>query len=59
MFSVTYVRVQMCTDVFTQFFNVQYINSEARGGAVVEALRYKPEGHGIDARGWHWNFLFT
>jgi hypothetical protein len=22
----------------------------ARGGAVVEALRYKPEGHGIDSR---------
>jgi hypothetical protein len=23
--------------------------SEARGGAVVEALRYKPEGRGLDS----------
>jgi hypothetical protein len=23
----------------------------ARGGAVVEALRYKPEGHGVDSGG--------
>jgi hypothetical protein len=28
----------------------------ARGGAVVEALRYKPEGRGIDSRWCHWNF---
>jgi hypothetical protein len=27
-----------------------------RGGAVVEALRYKPEGRGIDSRWCHWNF---
>jgi hypothetical protein len=26
------------------------------GGAVVEALRYKPEGRGIDSRLCHWNF---
>jgi hypothetical protein len=31
----------------------------ARGGAVVEALRYKPEGRGIDSRWCHWNFSFT
>jgi hypothetical protein len=30
--------------------------SGARGGAVVEALRYKPEGRGIDSRWCHWNF---
>jgi hypothetical protein len=30
-----------------------------RGGAVVEALRYKPEGRGIDFRWCHWNFSFT
>jgi hypothetical protein len=29
---------------------------ETRGGAVVEALRYKPEGRGIDSRCCHWNF---
>jgi hypothetical protein len=28
----------------------------ARGGAVVEALHYKPEGRGIDSRWCHWNF---
>jgi hypothetical protein len=31
----------------------------ARCGAVVEALRYKPEGRGIDSRWCHWNFLLT
>jgi hypothetical protein len=30
---------------------------KARGGAVVEALRYNPEGRGIDSRWCHWNFL--
>jgi hypothetical protein len=30
--------------------------SGARGGAVVEALRYKPEGRGIEARWCNWNF---
>jgi hypothetical protein len=29
------------------------------GGAVVEALRYKPEGRGIDFRWRHWNFSLT
>jgi hypothetical protein len=28
----------------------------ARGGAVIEALRYKPKGRGIDSRWCHWNF---
>jgi hypothetical protein len=31
----------------------------ARGGAVVEALRYKPEGRGIDSRWCHWYFSLT
>jgi hypothetical protein len=31
----------------------------ARGGAVVEALRYKPEGRGFDSRWCHWSFSFT
>jgi hypothetical protein len=30
-----------------------------RGGAVDEALRYKPEGRGIDSRWCHWNFSLT
>jgi hypothetical protein len=31
----------------------------ARDGAVVEALRYKPKGRGIDSRWCHWNFSLT
>jgi hypothetical protein len=31
----------------------------ARGGAMVEALRYKPEGSGIDSRWRHWNSSLT
>jgi hypothetical protein len=31
----------------------------ARGGAVVEALRYKPEGRGIDSGWCHLNFSLT
>jgi hypothetical protein len=31
----------------------------AAGGAVVEALRYKPDGRGIDSRWCHSNFSLT
>jgi hypothetical protein len=31
----------------------------ARGGVVVEALRYKPEGRGFDSQWCHWIFLLT
>jgi hypothetical protein len=31
----------------------------ARGGAVVEALHYKPEGRGIDSRLCHYNLSLT
>jgi hypothetical protein len=31
----------------------------AGGGAVVEALRYKPEGRRIDSQWCHWNFSMT
>jgi hypothetical protein len=31
----------------------------ARGVAVVDALRYKPEGRGIYSRRCHWNFSLT
>jgi hypothetical protein len=36
----------------------QYVCGE-RGGALVETLRYKPEGRGIDSRWCHWNFSLT
>jgi hypothetical protein len=31
----------------------------ARGGVVVEALRYKPEGRGLDSQWCHWIFSLT
>jgi hypothetical protein len=31
----------------------------ARGGVVVEALRYKPEGRGFDSLWCHWTFSLT
>ena len=34
-------------------------NFGARGGIVVKALRYKPEGHGFDSRWCHWNVSVT
>jgi hypothetical protein len=36
-----------------------YIRVGARSSAVVEALRYKSEGRGIDSRWCHWNFSLT
>jgi hypothetical protein len=36
-----------------------YESNGARGGTVVEALCYKPEGHRIDSRSCHWNFSLT
>jgi hypothetical protein len=35
--------------------NYRYYNKH-RSGAVVEALRYKLEGRGIDSRWCYWNF---
>jgi hypothetical protein len=39
-----------------EFYNLLTYLGHAVGGAVVEALRYKPEGSGIDSRWCHWNF---
>jgi hypothetical protein len=33
--------------------------SGVRGGVVVEALRYKPEGQWFDSRWCHWDFSLT
>jgi hypothetical protein len=50
----------MKINVFYDVISVQYLLLKgARGGAVVEALRYKPEGRGIDSRWCHWNFSLT
>jgi hypothetical protein len=36
-----------------------YLSKGARGDAVVKALRYKPEGRGVDSRWCHWDFSLT
>jgi hypothetical protein len=38
-------------------FVVPIMLSGSRGGAVVEALRYKQKGRGIDSRWCHWRFF--
>jgi hypothetical protein len=35
---------------FLLLYNYSYTKIGARGGAVVEAVRYKPESRGIDSR---------
>ena len=45
-----YVHISKC---------VLYPYTEARGGVVVKALRYKPAGRGFDSRWWRWNFSVT
>jgi hypothetical protein len=51
--SVTYILVYIYIYIYI------YIIQGARGGAVVEALCYKPEGRRIDSRWCHWNFSLT
>jgi hypothetical protein len=41
------------------FYFLYQFRLGVRGCAVVEALRYKPEGRGIDSRWCHWNFSLT
>jgi hypothetical protein len=41
------------------FLQLRVCTPGARGGAVVEAVRYKLEGCGIDSRWRHWNFSLT
>jgi hypothetical protein len=38
-------------------FRGLFVMLGARGGAVVEALRYKPEGRGIDSRWCNWKIF--
>jgi hypothetical protein len=41
--------------LYEKTFNFKQVHCKlgAHGGAVVEALRYKPEGSGIDSRWFH------
>jgi hypothetical protein len=41
-----------------KYWVIKYVLG-ACGGAVVEALRYKLKGSGIDSRCYHWNFSLT
>ena len=36
-----------------------FMSDGTRGGVVVKALCYKPEGRGFDSRWCHWNFSVT
>jgi hypothetical protein len=52
--------VSLCCSVYCLCVNVYCTTAiGARGGAVVEALRYKLEGHGIDSQWCRWNFSLT
>jgi hypothetical protein len=46
----------LCSVSSKMEFNVAIKYWGAHGGTVVETLRYKPEGCGIDSRWCHWNF---
>jgi hypothetical protein len=53
-------KQRKCEQIFNDtVYNSDYISTGARDGAVVEALRYKPEGCGIDSRWCDWNFSLT
>jgi hypothetical protein len=64
-----YVRTAFCAEVpliLTQhislsflYFISYFLSQVARGDAVVEALRYKPEGRGFESRLCHWTFSLT
>jgi hypothetical protein len=50
--SMPYARIDVIMDLYCRSLG-------ARGGVVVKALRYKPEGHRFDFRLCHWNFSVT
>jgi hypothetical protein len=52
---ISYMTKNMCMKIYSEYL---YIIG-ARSGAVVEVLRYKPEGRGIDSRWCHRNFSLT
>jgi hypothetical protein len=51
-----YIIITQLANFFSMYNYVHF--GGARGGAVVEALSYKLEGHGINSR-WCQNFLLT
>jgi hypothetical protein len=53
-----YIKIRIRIICLTINFGIIF-NIGASGGAVVEALRYKPKSRGIDSRWCHWNFSLT
>jgi hypothetical protein len=52
-------RSYVCGRIVLQILIVLAGMSGAHIGALFEALRYKPEGCGIDSQWCHWNFSLT
>jgi len=53
-------HVQRSFHISKNFAKCFVLNSaRARGGTVVEALRYKSEGRVFNSRWCHWNFSLT
>jgi hypothetical protein len=50
--------IENVQNIFASFLCCNHQVQRARGGAVVKALRHKPEGRGIDSR-WCQNFSLT
>jgi hypothetical protein len=55
----THIYIYIYTYVYVYIYIYLYIHTGLRGGAVVEALRYKPEGRGFDSGWFHWIFSLT
>ena len=51
--------IVLYTFAVQMFFVTSAVLSAVRGSALVEALRYKPEGRGFDSRWCHWNSSLT
>jgi predicted RNA methylase len=54
--ALIHIKMFIANQLYQDFIRKKY---GERGGAVVEALRYKPEGRGFDSRWCHWNFSLT
>jgi hypothetical protein len=58
--NIYFTEVQKATCFDPSWDPMTYTSiSGTRGGAVVEARRYKPEGRGIDSKWCYWNFSLT
>jgi hypothetical protein len=58
-FNMPFIKQMTCKNQYKRINTITLFYMGARGGAVVEALCYKPEGRGIDSRWCHWIFSLT